>query len=278
MNRIPQIKIRFERSLLIAGLLIAFFSGLAVADTTGIVAGRIIDIASGKYIGNAKITLVGTNLHTYSDKSDGFYKIDNIPPGTYTMVASRGRYQSYSKERITIPKSSLMFIDFILKPDSGRVRGIAVESSRPVLNRDVYFPPPAYYGTIKGVVTEAQTGQPIPGAEVFLDSTNMNKTTTLWNGTFVIPNIRPGEYTLRVSSIGYDRFAIKGISIHNDSAMCFNISLPKAFDIHQYIFGLDSREKPVVDKAVNKITRLDSIEIDLLPYQSIVKVIKYLCD
>lgn len=55
---------------------------------------------------------------------------------------------------------------------------------------------------IRGTVTEAGSGEPIIGANLILMGTNQGNATDL-NGDYVIRDVEPGTYTLRVSSVGF---------------------------------------------------------------------------
>lgn len=57
-------------------------------------------------------------------------------------------------------------------------------------------------GAIKGLVTDAVTGDPLPGANVLIEGTGMGASTDL-DGFFLIPNVSPGAYKLTVVYIGY---------------------------------------------------------------------------
>lgn len=57
-------------------------------------------------------------------------------------------------------------------------------------------------GSIKGKVTDASTGNPLPGATVYLRGTSMGASSDL-NGDYSITDVPPGKYTLRVSYVGY---------------------------------------------------------------------------
>jgi TonB-dependent receptor len=56
--------------------------------------------------------------------------------------------------------------------------------------------------TIEGTVRDAQTGEPLPGANVVLVSTSMGASTNL-TGQYEIRNVSPGSYILRATYIGY---------------------------------------------------------------------------
>jgi iron complex outermembrane receptor protein len=55
---------------------------------------------------------------------------------------------------------------------------------------------------IKGRVTDAGTGAPIPSASVALS--NISLTTTNESGQFVFTGVKPGSYSIHISSIGYE--------------------------------------------------------------------------
>ena len=63
-------------------------------------------------------------------------------------------------------------------------------------------------GRIVGKVVEAQTGSPLPFANVVIEGTNMGAATDL-NGRFVIPRVPPGTYQVRASYLGYRDKTVK---------------------------------------------------------------------
>jgi hypothetical protein len=59
--------------------------------------------------------------------------------------------------------------------------------------------------SLKGKVTDAKTGEPVPYANVFFNNTTIGNATTV-DGTYEIRNIPTGKFDLTVSVIGYTRF------------------------------------------------------------------------
>lgn len=72
-------------------------------------------------------------------------------------------------------------------------------------------------GTIRGTVTAAETGEPVPSAQVGVwsaaDSSLVTGAVTRPDGTFRIDGVRPGSYYLRVSSLGYATASTDAVAI-----------------------------------------------------------------
>lgn len=65
----------------------------------------------------------------------------------------------------------------------------------------------AFSVSIEGVVKDAQTGEPLPGANVFIVGTSLGAA-SYSNGKFLIPKVPPGSYSLRVTYIGYETMEV----------------------------------------------------------------------
>jgi hypothetical protein len=66
------------------------------------------------------------------------------------------------------------------------------------------FTPKAFAASaiVEGVVRDAQTGDPMPGANVMLVKTGFGASTDI-DGKYTIRDVPPGSYTLRATYIGY---------------------------------------------------------------------------
>ena len=53
----------------------------AQGSTTGGIEGRVLDVGRGDYLENARVTIEGTALETFTD-SGGYFRLSNVPPGT----------------------------------------------------------------------------------------------------------------------------------------------------------------------------------------------------
>ncbi len=84
----------------------------------------------------------------------------------------------------------------------------------------------AQYGTIKGFVYEKESGEPVIFTTVFLKKTSFGATTDV-NGFFAISKIPPGNYKLKLNSLGYDSLEMQ-ISIKADEIITKKLLLDKA--------------------------------------------------
>jgi outer membrane receptor protein involved in Fe transport len=71
--------------------------------------------------------------------------------------------------------------------------------------------------TLRGVVLDASTDKPVPGASVVLrhlpDSTLVTGAITRADGGFAVAGIRPGRYVARISGVGYTPFFIPTVGV-----------------------------------------------------------------
>ncbi len=71
-------------------------AGNASTQTTGSIAGRVFDPAGGNYLGNARVTVDGTTIESFTDDT-GYYRLDRVPAGDarlrvfYTGLAAQTR-------------------------------------------------------------------------------------------------------------------------------------------------------------------------------------------
>jgi hypothetical protein len=82
----------------------------------------------------------------------------------------------------------------------------------------------AQKNTISGVVTDAETGETLVGASVFIKGTTSKGTSTDANGFFRLPGIWDDESQLVVSFVGYQLFE-KKISLNKGEKLFFEIKL-----------------------------------------------------
>jgi len=67
-------------------------------------------------------------------------------------------------------------------------------------------------GKISGIVTDAQTKEPLPGCNIIIEGTSLGAASNI-NGEFFILNIPPGTYTVKASMVGYKTYKIDNVRV-----------------------------------------------------------------
>jgi hypothetical protein len=87
----------------------------------------------------------------------------------------------------------------------------------------------AQSGELRGKVTDRISKEPIPFANIVLESTNQG-TTTDFDGNFSLENITPGIYTILSTVVGYQKTAIAEVSIGSTKPVFLNIELTESVE------------------------------------------------
>jgi outer membrane receptor protein involved in Fe transport len=109
----------------------------AVAGTTGKIAGKVIDTATGEPLPGANVIVVGTTLGAATDL-EGNYIILRVPPGVYSVKASMIGYDvlQYDNVRVSVDKTTQL--DFQLRESVVELgETVTVVAERPLIQRDL---------------------------------------------------------------------------------------------------------------------------------------------
>lgn len=101
-------------------------------------------------------------------------------------------------------------------------------------------------GKIAGKVTDAQSGEPLPGVNVVLIGTSMGAATDV-SGNYFIISIPPGEYNLQVTMMGYQSLEIQQVKVSIDQTTRIDAQLTESvLDLGQSVEVV--AERPVIQK------------------------------
>ncbi len=174
--------------------LLTFFSICLIASTisfaseTGAIKGTATDARTHEKLVGVTVLLEGTHMGAASDLS-GKYQIENVPAGTYSIVA---RYIGYSQvaHKVTVRSGETVTIDFAMKPNALGlsevvVTGTAVATEKRELGNAIstLSAQQLQYsgatsvdqelaGKIPGALVEANSGAPDGGVSVRLRGTS----------------------------------------------------------------------------------------------------------
>ena len=118
-------------------------------------------------------------------------------------------------------------------------------------------------GKLAGTIKDAQTGEPLVGANVIIEGTNFGAATNV-NGEYVILNISPGRYNVKFSFIGYETTLMQDVSITVDQTTILQIKLnPQTIQVDEVIV---TARTPLIQKDVtSSISVITREEIEALP-------------
>jgi len=122
-------------------------------------------------------------------------------------------------------------------------------------------------GKIVGKVTEELTGEPIIGANIYLEGTGMGSMTDL-KGEYFIIGVRPGSYTLICTYIGYSKTIIQDTRVNIDLSTIKNIALSQETIEGEEVVVVSQRM--VVEKGrTNTTAYVSSEKIAAMPVQEV---------
>ncbi|MBN1153894.1 TonB-dependent receptor [candidate division KSB1 bacterium] len=129
----------------------------------------------------------------------------------------------------------------------------------------------AVTGKITGKVIDAETKEPLPGANVTIEGTFYGSATNV-DGEYIILNVPPGNYTLRAQFIGYRSVIVREVLVIVDLTTETNFELPSEALAMSSITVVADR--PLVQKnATNEVHVMTSDEIENMPMRNYAAVV-----
>lgn len=125
----------------------------------------------------------------------------------------------------------------------------------------------AQTGKLSGRITDAETGEPLIGANVIVEETTIGAASDV-NGYYSILNLRPGTYTVRYQYIGYNTQIISNIGISADKTTLQDVKLTSTV-IESEVVEVTA-VRPIVEfNQTSSIKTVSSEDIDALPVQNL---------
>ena len=126
------------RKILISVFIVLFIPGFLFASdgTTGKLVGKVYDKSTGDPLPALNITIEGTTLGASSD-ANGNYFINNIPAGTYTVIASYIGYETRTVQNVKVLADHNTTIDFPMVETAIEGEVVIVTAERPLVQQDV---------------------------------------------------------------------------------------------------------------------------------------------
>jgi len=163
----------------------------------GAIEGTVRD-TNGNPIGGATVT-TSPGGYTATTGSDGFYRMWNVAPGTYSVTAQKAGYTTQTHTNRNVVAGQITVVDFTLSVIPGAISGVVRDSAN----------------------------NPVSGATV---STTPGGYTALTNtsGQYTISNVPPGTYTVQASKSGYGTVTRSNVQVVFNQTTTVNFTFPPA--------------------------------------------------
>ena len=122
-------------------------------------------------------------------------------------------------------------------------------------------------GKISGVVVDAKTNDPIPGATIQLDGTTIGAQTNI-NGEYVINNIPPNTYTAKIRLVGYKTQVVNDIRVVTDRTFNLDARLEETVIEGEEQVVVAKQDEVKLDEVQN-IRTIGAEAINAMPVQDV---------
>lgn len=127
-------------------------------------------------------------------------------------------------------------------------------------------------GKIAGLIKDSETGEWIPGVNVVIEGTTLGAAADM-DGRYVILNIHPGNYVLRVMAIGYTTKRVEGVRVSVGLTTKIDVTLSsEVIEMQEVVV---SASRPVIEMdRTNTAAYMAAEEISELPVTEIEQLVQ----
>ena len=124
-------------------------------------------------------------------------------------------------------------------------------------------------GKLSGVVMDGSTGEPLPGANVVIDGTQLGTATDV-DGNYFILGVPVGTYTIRATFVGYSPQVQEGVDINAGYTRELNFELSPGAELDEIVVEY---ERPLIQKDALGVPNVVTAEdIQNLPVRGIADI------
>lgn len=122
-------------------------------------------------------------------------------------------------------------------------------------------------GKIAGIIEDSSTGEPLAGANVYIEGTSLGSSTDL-EGSFYIINVPPGTYDVTVQMIGYNNLVFRNVRVSTNSTITLEGELEPAIIEGETIVVEVDKIAAKKDQTGSALT-VSSDEMQILPVETL---------
>ena len=240
----------------LAGL---FLAGLAPAQSasTGTIEGRVLNVTTSQYINNARVTIDGTALETFTNQS-GEFRLINVPPGTAKLKVLFSGLPAQA-ETITVAAGQTVLQNFFLTASQSSANQTAKDMGD-IIKLDAFTVGTSRETNATNIATNEQRFAPniknVVSSDAFGDVTEGNV------GEFVkyLPGVTVDYVAADVRTISVRGFADNFTNVTSDGARMASSasgSTIRTFELEQVSINNVSRVEvtkvPTPDQAADSL-------------------------
>ena len=129
----------------------------------------------------------------------------------------------------------------------------------------------AQQGKVRGLVTDGETGDALPGANVVIEGTSLGASSDL-DGSYIILGVPPGVYSIKANFIGYQSVSISNVRVNAD------LTITMDFELKSSAIAVDAlliiAERPIVQRNTTNTIRMTTQEdIENLPIRGLQNIV-----
>lgn len=126
-------------------------------------------------------------------------------------------------------------------------------------------------GKIAGIVSDAATGEPMMGVNIWLEGTEMG-TSSGEDGDFYIINVPPGTYTINFQMVGYQKYVVENVRISVNRTFSLNVELQSEVITTETVVVQAERISMKKDQT-GSIQNVSADDIAILPVLNVEEVV-----
>ena len=122
-------------------------------------------------------------------------------------------------------------------------------------------------GKIAGTVIDGSSGEPLPGANVIIEGTQIGASTGL-DGDFYIINVPPGNYTVNIQMLGYKSYVVENLQVSVNRTSFIDAELTQTV-LEGEVIVVQAEKIATKKDQTSSMRSVSSEQIDVLPVESI---------
>jgi len=127
-------------------------------------------------------------------------------------------------------------------------------------------------GKISGVILDSDTKKELPGATIRVEGTNLGAVTKM-DGSYIILNVPPGTYNLKISFVGYQEILVKGVKVMTDQTTIIEEKM-KSTPVELEPVIVEGKRATIEKDVTSNLRRISTQQIEVMPVKNVDELLK----